>query len=249
MPMTAEPELKEPQTEEVPETGTDQGPEIGEEREPFELKDCNLLSIATGTSVQTLREFREALLRIHRDSIYHHFWGRLLQPHFDEPEYNNDFAAWAFHGLDDRTLAERLAVIDPSDFDDIEGLRQEVVDIVEARLDESELLAWARADAPFHFIRAQLVVVNTGLKLTEPTQLKEAVPEMSRGGIFYHFIDARNRTDTKDDDFTAWLFGFGMEHEDLIRELVSVDPYFSSLKELQRKLASIFESYFREVTP
>jgi len=246
--MTAEPELNQNQTGEVQGTEAGQGLEPGVRREPFELKDCHLLSIATGASAQTLREFREALLWIHQDSIYHHFWGRLLQPHFDEPEYNNDFAAWAFHGLDDRTLAERLAVIDPSDYDDIEELRQEVVEIVEARLDESELLAWARADAPFHFIRAQLVVLNTGLKLTEPAQLCRAVPEMSRGGIFYHFIDARNRTDNRDDDFTAWLFGFGTEYEDLIKELVSVDPYFSSLKELQRKLASIFETYFRGVT-
>ncbi len=182
---------------------------------------------------------------VHPSSIYHHFWGRLLQAHFDEPEYNNDFAGWAIHGLDDRSLAERLAVIDPTDYDDIEELRTELVDIVEQRLDESELLAWERADIPFHFIRAQIVVLDTGIRVNEPAEMVKVIPEMSSGSIFYHFIDARTRTEEKTDDFSAWLAGYEYEYVDLIRELVMLDPYFSSLKEIRRKLASIFEGFFQ----
>ncbi len=212
---------------------------------PFDVRDCALLALATGISVQTLREFREALLTVHPSCIYHHFWGRLLQAHFDEPEYNNDFAGWAIHGLDDRSLAERLAVIDPTDFDDIEELRTEVIEIVEQRLDESELLAWTRADLPFHFVRAQIVVLDTGVRVNDPAEMASVIPEMSPGGIFYHFIDARTRTDERTDDFSAWLAGYGYDHVDLIRDLVMLDPYFSSLKEIRRKLASIFEAYFQ----
>ena len=94
-------------------------PELKKDMKPFDVRECALISLATGVSVQTLREFREALLTVHPSSVYHHFWGRLLQPHFDEPEYNNDFAGWAIHGLDDRSLAERLAVIDPTDYGDM----------------------------------------------------------------------------------------------------------------------------------
>jgi hypothetical protein len=230
-------------TEAVLDTG---GISPGVKKRPFNVRDCALLSLATGISVQTLREFREALFTVHPSSIYHHFWGRLLQAHFDEPEYNNDFAGWAIHGLDDRSLAERLAVIDPTEFEDIEQLRTEVIEIVEQRLDESELLAWTRADSPFHFIRTQIVVLDTGVRVDDPAEMVEAIPKMSPGGIFYHFIDARTRTDERADDFSAWLAGYGYEHVDLIRELVMLDPYFSSLKELRLKLAEIFEGYFQE---
>ena len=214
------------------------------EMKPFDVRDCALLSLATAKSVQTLREFREALLVVHPSSIYHHFWGRLLQAHFDEPEYNNDFAGWAIHGLGDRSLAERLAVVDPTDYEDIEELRADLVDIVEQRLDESELLAWERADVPFHFVRTQIVVLDTGVRVEHPAEMARVIPEMSQGGIFYHFIDARTRTEEKTDDFSAWLAGYGYEYVDLIRELVMLDPYFSSLKEIRQKLGAIFAGYF-----
>ncbi|MBW1712456.1 MAG: hypothetical protein JRJ59_04855, partial [Deltaproteobacteria bacterium] len=99
----------------VSESNLDQSPELtgGQNevpepdqppREPFRIRDCALITLATGVSVQTLREFREGLLIVHPGSIYHHFWGRLLEPYFDEPEYNNDFAAWVYHGLHDKSL-------------------------------------------------------------------------------------------------------------------------------------------------
>ena len=167
-------------------------PELKKDMKPFDVRECALISLATGVSVQTLREFREALLTVHPSSVYHHFWGRLLQPHFDEPEYNNDFAGWAIHGLDDRSLAERLAVIDPTDYGDIEQLRAEVIDIVEQRLDESELLAWTRADQPFHFIRAQIVVLDSGVRINEPAQDGSGHP---RDVLRQHLLSLYRRPD------------------------------------------------------
>ncbi len=55
--------------------------------EPFSVKDCALVTIATGKKAQNLKEMREHLLNIHLGSVYHHFWGGLLRPRFDEPEY------------------------------------------------------------------------------------------------------------------------------------------------------------------
>ena len=76
---------------------------ITEERvsEPFAIKDCALVSIATGRRAQNLRELRDNIVTIHPGSIYYHFWGVLLRPSFDDPEYNNDFAVWVRHALND----------------------------------------------------------------------------------------------------------------------------------------------------
>ncbi len=214
--------------------------------EPFHMRDCALVAMATGFRAQNLREFRYGLLNVPEGSIYHHFWGRFLEPQFDEPEYNNDFAAWAYHGLHEKALAERLSVIDPTEFDETESLRQEIVEKVEERLDEYEYIPWAQADKQFHFIKSQIVVLDTGKQIQTPEELPRAVASMSLGSIFYHFIDSRRRTEDKIDDFNAWLIGWGDRYIELRQKLAAIDPYFSSLKELRRDLTVLFGNYFQE---
>jgi len=215
--------------------------------QPFVVRDCALVVLAAGISAQNLRELRDGLRRADPDSIYHHFWGRLLQPLFDEPEYNNDFASWAYRALNDKAVAERLSVIDPTDYEDIEALRDELVEIVEMRLDESEFPSWAQADQQFHFLRSQIVVFDTGVRVDEPHQLATVVPAIGEGSVFYHFIDARRRTEDRTDDLCGWLAGYGKEYDPLIEQLSEIDPYFSSLHYIRKMLTRVLESYFPEV--
>lgn len=213
---------------------------------PFKVKDCTLISIATGKHAQNLKEFLEKLSIIHPGSIYYHFWGGLLRPRFGDPEYNNDFAAWTRHGLHDGKLAERLGIIDPTDFKDIEDLRQEVMEVVEERLDETEMyVPWARSDEQFHFIRSQIVVFDTHKRIEHPEELVSLIQNMSVGSIFYHFVDARRRCEDAKDDFRCWLEGLSLDYNDLCEKLSRIDPYFVSLTELRVQLSNIFEAYFK----
>ena len=210
--------------------------------EPFNIKDCALLVIATGKSAQNLRELRDNLITIDPGSIYYHFWGTLLRPRFDDPEYNNDFAAWVRHNLHDGILAERLGVVDPSEFNEIDDLRHELIDLIEERLDESEVVLWTKADQQFYFLRSQIVVFDTRKSIYTPEELVNIIPQLSIGSIFYHFIDAKRRTPEKRDDFRAWLSGFGETYADIIEELGAIDPFFSSLTQLRRMLSLIFQN-------
>jgi AcrR family transcriptional regulator len=206
--------------------------------EPFVIKDCALLSIATGRRAQNLQELRDHLSSIETSSVYYHFWGRLLRPRFDDPEYNNDFAAWVAHGLREHGLAERLAVIDPAAFSDLEDLRSEVVDVIDEHLDGTEHPAATRRRDRFHFRRAQTIVFDTGRRLVQPSELAAAVPKLSLGSIYYHFIDGRRRPPRRVDDFRLWLEAFGDRHSEIIARLEAVDPYFMSLAELRTALAT-----------
>lgn len=210
----------------------------------FAIKDCALGSIATGRRAQTLRELRDILRDIHPGSIYHHFWGTLLRPQFSDREFNNDFAAWCYHSLHDSTAAERLAVIDPAEYADMEELRQELLEVIDARLDETELVLFARSDQQFHFVRGVIVVFDTARRLSDPAELQLVVPDLSVGSIFYHFIDARRRDPIGVDDFRAWLMGLGPEYEPVIQDLAAVDPYFESLYVVRDHLASLFSRHF-----
>ena len=219
---------------------------MSKENSPFEIKDCTLIAIATGVRAQNLRELRDKIETIDQGSIYYHFWGGRLRPRFDDPEYNNDFAAWSRHSLHDGILAERLGTIDPTEFNNLEELRLELIEIIEQRLDESESIPWAKTDQQFGFNTSQIVVFHTNKTIKEPRGFAKAISELSIGSIFYHFIDSRRRTIDRIDDFCTWMSGFDHQYSDLIQEITKVDPYFSTLHEIQKQLSTIFINYFRE---
>jgi hypothetical protein len=212
---------------------------------PFAVMDCTLAAIATGQRAQNMRELRDKLAVVHPECVYYHFWGGLLHPRFDDPEYSNDFASWVRHALHDHVLAERLGVIDPADFTDMEALRQEVIERIEERLDEIDPIAWAPGDQQFHFVRCQTVVFDTGKRLHDPWELAAQLPQLSLGSIFYHVIDARRRDPLRIDDFRAWLLAGGDTYSDLCHAIAAVDPYFTSLADLRARLAEAFAAHLK----
>jgi len=215
--------------------------------ESFEVKDCALITLATGAKVFTCREMAEAVGRIDASSIYHHFWGGLLRPGFEDPEYQNDFAAWAWHGLNDAVLAERLSIIDPTAFPDIEELRQELVDVIEAHIDESEVAKWKAANFEFQFINSQLVIFDTKMRLHQPEDLRISAPLMSVGSIYYHLIDGRGRSYTGANDFSCWLVQFGEDYSELTEKIAEIDPYFTTLVDLRADLVFVLDTYMHKV--
>jgi len=217
-------------------------------REDFVMKDCALIAIATGKRALTVRELRDLLLTVTSDSIYYHFWGGLLQPRFEEREYNNDFAAWAWYSMHDAVLAERLAVLDPTESENLEDLRQQLIEIIEERMDERERLAWMTSGIPFEFIRSQIVVFDTGKRATKPKELAAHLTDISSSSVFYHFIDSRRRLTQHADDFSSWLSSFEESCQELCDELRAIDPYFVSLAQLKTQLVKLFCTYFNMET-
>jgi Family of unknown function (DUF5752) len=212
----------------------------------FAIKDCALITLATGYRALTLQELRDRLADIPADTAFCHFWGALLQPRFEEREFGNDFAAWARHELHDPVLAERLAVIDAAALPGAEELRGAVLELVEERIDEEPSLARRPASREFHFARAQVVVFETGRSLERAAELARAVPDLSVGSVFFHFIEARRRHPQGLDDFSAWLAGRDADHTPLIERLRAIDPYFGSLVELRREIGAAMRHSFGE---
>jgi hypothetical protein len=218
--------------------------ELSQLYSPFYVKDCALAAIATGDRAQNLGEFRDRIKTIPTESIYYHFWRQSIETSLVPGSFYNDFSNWAHYQLHDDILAERLALIDPSEYVDLEKLRIDIVDIIENRLDEQDDGAlYSRVD-PFHFIKSKIVVFNTPYKMEHPKDLVKTIPIISRSSIFYHFIDARRREIIAIDDFSSWLHGYHEEFAPLIARLKQIDPYFIPLIDLQQKLSSTVTEYF-----
>jgi hypothetical protein len=210
----------------------------------FYVKDCALASIATGIKAQSLSEFSERLKIIPAESIYYHFWRGSIETSYAPGAYFNDFSLWAHYHLHDDVLAERLALLDPSEYVDLERLRSDIIDICESRMDEQDgASSYVRAES-FHFIRSKIVVFNTAFQLEHPSDLVKTVPELSRSSIFYHMIDARRREPQRMDDFSVWIDGFGTEFQPLVESFRKVDPYFITLADLQRRIIEDVNQFF-----
>jgi hypothetical protein len=207
---------------------------------PFEFKDCALIGLSVGKTAHSLRELRDRLGEVPPQSLWHHFFESLLRPAFDDPEYPNDFALWAKRSLHDDVLAERLGVIDPVEFEDVEHLRQHLVDVVEDRLSE---MAWEHSVAPgheFYFLRSQVVVVSSGISAASPRELGQRIRGLPTGSIFFHVVDARRRSPLHVDDFSVWLEAWGDAYAPVREQLARARMHQGPLSELRERIADCF---------
>jgi hypothetical protein len=210
----------------------------------FEVKDCALVAIATGTRARNLLELRDEIRTIDPDSVYFHFWGGLLRPTFDDPRFHNGFAIWADHALRNTALAERLSAIDPSDFEDMEQLRTRLVEVIDEDLAETGVVPSAPDGAAFDFIRSQIVIFDTGRRVVNTADLPDAVARMSRSSVFYHFIDARRRTPGSVDDFTTWLSDIEWPRfAELCTRLAGIDPFYGTLVETRTAVTDTLREF------
>ncbi len=204
---------------------------------PFEVKSCALIVQMDGLpSAINLRELRDRVERCSSASIYHHFVERQLRPTFDDPEFTNDFATWAYRAIGDDVLAERLGILDPFLTDSIESLRAEVLEILEERLSEIDHIPWAGPGKGFFFMRASIVVFDTGMRINEPRNILWALTRMTRRSVYYHFVEGRSRHHGGGDDFSEWLRAGGELGRKLAGAFSSVDVQFYSLRGLRDEL-------------
>lgn len=186
-----------------------------------------------------LRELRERLAICPAASVYHHYCETKLRPSFDDPEYPNDLAVWAAHALRDQVLAERLGIINGYDYEDIERLRSDTLEIIDQRLLESTMVPWAPRGEHFEFIQAMTVVFNTGITLKSVADLKVALETMTRGSVYFHFVEARRRPPLGHDDLSAWLEGWDDKPAALIEDLRAIDIHLLTLPELHQRLIGV----------
>lgn len=213
----------------------------------FYVKNCSLSAISTGEHVGSLMELKNKLTTIDEACIYHHFWGWRLRSQLLHTQYYNDFALWAYHHLHDQTLAEKLNFVDPLKLNYLEALRQEVIDILEQRLDDQKLLAWMLHEDRFHFIKSKLTIFQSKYVIEKPENLPYILSSLPLCSIFYHFIDARIRNNEKMDDFSLWLLSHNEKYDDLINALQNIAPLFLSLTALKEQLINVTQSFFKGV--
>jgi hypothetical protein len=97
--------------------------------EPFHFMQSRVLEIPTGVKVRTLREFRDALARVHIAVVYMH----VVEARGRKGRRRNDFAAWLDEQLGMPELAAAVARLNPFPFG-LEAVRRRLLELCDAAL-------------------------------------------------------------------------------------------------------------------
>ncbi len=206
---------------------------------PFRFRDAARLTSPTGASAATRREFRVGIESADPGVLHHHLRETALRATFAAWDYPNDFAIWSARALEDRALAERLAVLDPFHERDIEVLRERVLDA----LDDSDSGASSHFPVPageeFHFSTSLAVEFDLGLEAASLDDLVAGLARVPASSLYFHLYEARLRSSDGRDDISWWLADNGYQTASC--RLSDLDVYMLALEDCRRVALELLE--------
>jgi hypothetical protein len=205
---------------------------------PFFFVGCWELREMLGRSSRDEQQLLEAIEEIPLDSIYYHTHSFFLRHKYIAGPYPNDFATWAAIQVRDRVLGEKLGVLAPYDFENLESLRGEIVTIIEEHLSQLESIPRVTYGEPFHFMQSRIIEVPTGLAARTLTEFREILASVDDSVVYYHTFEAISRLGRGKGDFALWIEEqIGLP--DLAQKISNIDPYMTTLESVRHRILKL----------
>jgi hypothetical protein len=201
----------------------------------------------TGRTAVNLKEMLQIIGEVDTAVLSYHLWQSRMAIAHAEVEYPNDFAVWAANSLQDSRLAEKLSVIDPFNYEDMEQIREALSEVIEDYMWNLPSVPWARPGFEFHFCEASTVVlVRPRIVAGTFAEFRKGLAEVGIDSIYYHFVDARWRLrKLKTDDFSIWLQdSYGLP--ELVEAIQGIDLWFFTLEEVRQALLKLLDQYIEK---
>jgi hypothetical protein len=208
----------------------------------FRFIGCSEVQESLGQQADDEKELAELVEEVSLDSIHFHTHSYFLRHRFIERTYPNDFAQWVVMQVGDHVLGERLAVVDPFDYPNLEDLREEIISVIDDHLSRMSIIPRVVFGEPFHFKRSRILEVPIGLEARSLAEFRQAVAGVDVSAIYFHMFEARFRLGREESDFSAWIrSGLGL-HE-LADGIRSINPYLGSLERLRSSLITACDEF------
>jgi hypothetical protein len=209
--------------------------------QPFLFVGCWELREMLGRSARDEQQLLEAIEEIPLNAIYYHMHSFFLRHRYIAGPYPNDFATWAAIQVRDRVLGEKLGVLDPYDFENLEAVRAEIVTIIEEHLSQLQIIPRVVYGEPFHFMQSRIIEVPTGLEARTLTEFREILATMDASVIYYHTFEAIRRVGKKKGDFSFWIEDqLGLP--ELAQKISKIDPYMTSLETIRNRIVEFCDA-------
>lgn len=190
---------------------------------------------STGIKVDTLKDFIKSLSMVDKFSIFYHMYVNIFNYHNLPTIYNNSFAYWLYKN-NYLILAEKISIIDPLDYFDLEELRKSLVNTLEEEYSKNPE---EKVIQPFYFLTVEREIVDCKNSAHTLDEFIKKFKKSSINSIFYHLITSRIENKTLINDYSSWLFSIGeTKKAELINKL---DVYSMNLHEIKEKIIKILE--------
>lgn len=210
-------------------------------KQPFRFSSCIELREVLGKRAMDEHRLLELIEEVPADSIYYHTHSYFLRHAYTQQLYSNDFATWVVLYAQDRLLGERLGVLDPFDFSDIEQLRDEILRILADHLNHSTVPRCVVSE-PFEFIRSHIIEIPLGLETKTLSEFHDALAEVEVGAVYNHVCEARMRKRPLSVDFARWLSSEdGLGLQELALNVERVGRLGLSLEGMRNKILYLCE--------
>lgn len=207
---------------------------------PFYFNTSESLIRIGRQKASNIPELWQGLETCPNDSIFQHTFRTLQEHHFIRQGFSNDFAHWCLSACNEPVLAEQLASVDVREFTAIEGVRQRMVAIVDAFLQQHPQSAMKPAHEPFFFCASSIVILPTRFAPDTLPGFVSGLRQVSVHSIHHHFIEARLRLHRMSNDFSNWLEQeVGLTR--LAESIERIDIYTNTMEGVRQQIASIVQ--------
>ena len=212
---------------------------------PFAFVGCWEIREMLGRSARDEQLLLEAIEEVPLDSIYYHTHSFLLRHKYIAGPYPNDFATWAAIQVRDRVLGEKLGILSPYDFGNLESMRAEIVTIISDHLSRLQVIPRVIYEEPFHFMQSRIIAAPTGLQAQTLSEFRQVLASVDDSVIYYHTFEAILRLGKPKGDFALWVeeqLGF----PELGEKISNIDPYRISLESVRSRILNLCDGYLEE---
>ena len=209
---------------------------------PFILMACTELRETLGEEAHDEKRLVELLETVPLDSIYFHTHSYFLRHTYVERLYPNDFAQWVAMEVRDHVLGERLSVIDPFDFRELDALRGELISVIDDHLSKTPIVPRVIFGEPFYFNKSLILQIPTRLEVRTLQEFRNALSEVEVSAIYFHVFEARHRLRQEDSDFSAWI-QHSLSMPELADKLRAINPYLGSLERVRSALLTVCDEF------
>ena len=200
-----------------------------------------------GRSARDEQQLLEAIEEIPLDSLSYHTHSFFLRHAYIAGPYPNDFATWAAIQVRDRVLGEKLGILDPYDFENLEALRAEIVNIVDEHLSQVQIIPRVIYGEPFYFMQSRIIEVPTGLEARTLTEFRKILTTVDISAVYYHNFEAMLRLGRRMGDFALWIEE-QLHLPELAQKISRLDFYMTSLESIRHRIIKLCDEVLKKET-
>lgn len=220
-------------------------PKIAEH--PFFFTGCWELREMVGRSARDEQQLLEGIEEIPVDSLFYHTHSFFLRHLYIAGPYPNDFATWVAIQVRDRVLGEKLGILDPYDFENLEALRTEIVNIIDEHLSQLQIIPQVVYGEPFHFMQSRIIEVPTGLEAQTLAEFRKILATVDASVVYYHNFEAIFRLMRRKGDFALWIKE-QLDLPELAQKISRIDFYMISLESVRHQIIKLCDEVLEKET-